>query len=100
VTISSIYLRGMRIAPSQAADEIAIVNLFSLVQEYFGTGVGALRPDEARDALIRFLRRYPVLGHMSSDAGLLPFTVSWNGSEWRVGSFNGDPEVVVPIPKH
>jgi hypothetical protein len=100
---STIYLRWFGIAPSEVAEEIAIVNLETLVKEHVESRRPGLSVREARRALIEFLRNHKGIclgGPMGNSSG---FSIGYHqgpdGKWWRVGALGNEPEVKIDIPR-
>lgn len=96
-TSASIYLRGFGVAPSEAAGEIATVNLARMVEEYRKTGKGALLSMDLRAALVEFLRQRGSardFGGMGLDLGFsLSYKREGGTACWFVGSLGVDGAV-------
>lgn len=92
---ATIYLRGFGIPPSEAAEELAIVSLSRLVDEYSRTAKGAFEAHVVRDLIIRFLRNTKHHSFGGSVGTELGFSLRYSGSHWEVGALADEPPVTI-----
>jgi hypothetical protein len=96
---SSLYLDGFGVAPSEAAEEIAVVSLERAV----ANGAAAASSTAVRAAIIDLLAR----GTCYSTQGMhtdLCFSVTYEqspmGTRWRIGGVGNENDVVLPVVQH
>ena len=96
-TSASIYLRGFGVSPSEAAEEIATVNLAQLAEEYRQTRNRSVSSKDVRARLVDFLRQHSrgrSFGGISFDMG---FSVSYKQeggtAYWFIGPLGQDAAV-------
>ena len=94
---ASIYLRWFGIAPSEAAEEIAIVNLEALVRAHVEKARAGTAAREARQLMIEFLRNHDLPSFGISSTHAYGFNVSHSrnpdGERWIVGALGDEAEV-------
>jgi hypothetical protein len=99
VTVASIYLRGFGIAPSEAAEEIATVNLARIAEEYRETNEGMLSSIDLRKTIVNFLRQGGPVGFVADPGFDLGFSLSYKQesgtSRWSVGALGDEPAVEI-----
>jgi hypothetical protein len=92
---SDIYLRGFGIPPSEAAEEVAVVNLNMLVREQLDSGGEGVAAHAARQQVIKFLREYRVESFTLSSPTECGFDLSFDGDDkgalWIVGALGNEP---------
>ncbi|MFC1740117.1 DUF2726 domain-containing protein [Pseudomonadota bacterium] len=97
---SSIYLDGFGITASEAAEEIATVNLARMVREFKDSGDCTAHPVYIREKLIALLESTG--GHLSwGGSGNLGFPVRYDSSggkaKWTLEAFDNTPKVEMDV---
>jgi hypothetical protein len=94
----SLYLRGFGISASEAAEEIALVNLAANVRDYQTDEESYILPCELRNLLVQFIKlceEKSLSGGITADLGFEFSHRMMNGTAiWRVGSIRGQEEFV------
>ena len=100
---SAIYLRSFGIAPAEAAEEIAIVNLESLVREHVERRRPGLSVRDARRAVIEFLRNHEMSSFGIQAVHPYGFDIQYHrsadGERWKVGALGDEPDVHIEIQR-
>jgi hypothetical protein len=100
-TQGSIYLRWFGIAPGEAAEEVAIVNLEALVREHVTERRAGMRACDARRLVIEFLRGHQVTSFGVESTHEYGFDLKYHrgpdGARWKVGALDDEPEVEIGV---
>jgi hypothetical protein len=100
---AEIYLHGFGICPSDAAEEIAVVNLAARVAQFAESRTGAIQTTDLRNMFVRFLKTHQWMGGSSGGGVKLGFSLQFSSregqDEWRIGALGDEPEVVISVPR-